>query len=92
MCDMTSILLHMTPLIKIQTIKSIIHVYRSPHLILLGVAWHRDAGGPDGCQVWTDLIEAECCLHSLLSTMHQHLLELGDRKIALNLNNQPSYI
>ena len=52
---------------------------RSPHLILLGVAWHRDARGPDGRQVWTDLIEAECCLHSLLSTMHQHLLELGER-------------
>lgn len=46
------------------------------YLISLVVAGHRDAGGGDGCQVGTDLVQTQGVLHPLLGTMHQHLLEL----------------
>ena len=45
-------------------------------LISLVVSRHGDAGGSDGCQVRTDLIQTQRGLHALLCTMHQHLLEL----------------
>ena len=50
------------------------------HLILLGVAWHGDAGGLNGGQVWTDLIQAKSCLQPFLSPVHQHLLKLMREK------------
>ena len=49
------------------------------NLVLLGVAWHGDAGGLDGSQMGTDLIEAESRLQPFLGPVHQHLLKLMRR-------------
>ena len=54
-------------------------MYMLLYLVSLVVSWHGDAGGGDGCQVGTDLMQAQRILHPLLSSVHQHLLELRNK-------------
>ena len=50
--------------------------WRRLNLVSLAVAGHGDAGGGDGGEVRTDLVQTQRVLHPLLCPVHQHLLEL----------------